>query len=101
MPEAPPNLDPSIHAPVRLAVMSLLLAHEEAEFTYLREMTGATDGNLAAHLGRLEKTGYIKVRKRFFKRKPQTLYGMTEKGRKAFELYLTQLEALLPPKKKR
>ncbi len=81
--------------------MSLLLAHEEVEFTYLREKTGATDGNLAAHLGRLERDGYIKVRKRFFKRRPQTLYSMTEKGRRAFKAYLDRLEALLPPKKER
>lgn len=99
MPEGPPTLDPYIHAPVRLAVMSILLVQEEVEFTYLREATGATDGNLAAHLGRLEKEGYVAFRKRFYRRRPQTLYRMTAKGRRAFEVYLTRLEALLPEKK--
>ncbi len=92
----PAGLDAVIHAPVRLAVMSSLSQGDEIEFTALRERTSTSDGNLATHLQRLEKAGYIKVRKRFVKRRPQTLYQMTDAGRIAFLNYLDALDALLP-----
>ena len=93
-----PDLDPLVHAPVRLAIMSSLVPVEEIEFTTLRDQIGATDGNLATHIGKLEKAGYVKVRKRFVRRKPRTLYRLTSKGRAAFDAYLAALERLLPPR---
>ncbi|MCA9714399.1 MAG: transcriptional regulator [Myxococcales bacterium] len=93
-----PQLDPLVHAPVRLAIMSSLVPVEEIEFTALRDQIGATDGNLATHIAKLEKAGYVKVRKRFVRRKPKTLYCLTSEGRAAFEAYLAALERLLPPR---
>lgn len=91
------GLDPIIHAPVRLAIMSALACGDEVEFTAMREVVGATDGNLATHAAKLEKAGYIKVRKRFVKKRPQTLFRVTPLGQTAFLAYLDALQALLPP----
>jgi DNA-binding MarR family transcriptional regulator len=90
------QLDPIVHAPVRLAIVSALVPVEEIEFTTLRDQIGITDGNLATHIGKLEKAGYVEVRKRFVGRKPQTLYHLTDRGRAAFDSYLEALAALLP-----
>lgn len=62
----------------------------------MRDQIGASDGNLATHIGKLEKAGYVEVRKRFRGRKPLTLYRLTERGREAFDAYPEALEALLP-----
>ncbi len=91
------DLDPLVHAPVRLAIMSSLVPVEALEFTTLRDQIGTSDGNLATHLGKLEKAGYISVRKRFVGRKPNTLYSLTTAGRAAFDRHLAALEALLKP----
>lgn len=92
----PVALDPVIHAPIRLAVMTALSGLERADFVYLRRITKATDGNLATHLKRLEDAGYVKVKKSFRHRRPHTDYEMTDKGREVFSTYLEQLRALLP-----
>lgn len=94
MPELP-ELNPVIHGKLRLALLSLLAGVEEAEFTWLRAKTGSTDGNLGAQLQKLEEAGYLKVKKRFVDRKPQTLYRMTEAGRTALAEYVRALKALL------
>jgi len=94
MPELP-ELNPVIHGKLRLALLSLLTGLEEAEFTWLRARTGATDGNLGAQLAKLEEAGYVSVKKRFVQRKPQTLYRITEKGRKALAEYVRALKQLL------
>lgn len=94
MPELP-ELDPVIHGKLRLALLSLLVGVEEAEFTWLRAKTGSTDGNLGAQLQKLEEAGYVKVKKRFVQRKPQTLYRMTESGRAALAEYVRALKELL------
>lgn len=91
----PRRLDELIHAPIRLAAMSILAAVEEAEFTYLRDRTGATDGNLGAHLRRLEDAGYVEARKGFEDRKPVTRYRITRQGRAAFRRYVDHLETLI------
>lgn len=91
----PPELDPIVHAPIRLAALSLLANIEEAEFTYLREKVGTTDGNLSVHLTKLEAAGYVAVEKKFVGKKPKTLYRMTETGRAAFLGYVRSLRALL------
>jgi DNA-binding HxlR family transcriptional regulator len=94
MPELP-ELNPVIHGKLRLALLSLLVGVEEAEFTWLRSKTGSTDGNLGAQLARLEEAGYVSVEKKFVQRKPQTLYRMTEAGRTAFLEYIQALKQML------
>ena len=98
--EAILNLDPMIHAPVRLAVLSLLATVEEAEFTFIKESTGATDGNLSTHLSKLEKAEYILIGKRFRGKKPLTTCSLTEKGRQAFLSYMETLEKIVESQKK-
>lgn len=94
MPELP-ELDPVIHGKLRLALMSLLAGVESADFSWLREKTGSTDGNLGAQLMKLEETGYVHAKKRFVERKPQTTYRITERGRKALSAYVDALRQLL------
>ena len=94
MPELP-ELNPVVHGKLRLALLSLLSAVEEADFTWLRQKTGSTDGNLGAQLMKLEEAGYVAVEKRFVRRKPQTLYRMTEPGRQALSEYVQALKQLL------
>jgi DNA-binding transcriptional ArsR family regulator len=90
-----PDLDPVIHGKLRLAVLSLLVGVEEADFMWLRDKTGSTDGNLGAQMLKLEEAGYVAMQKRFVGRKPQTLYRMTAKGRKALAAYVAALKRLL------
>jgi len=94
MPELP-ELNPVIHGKLRLALLSLLVSVEEAEFTWLRAKTGSTDGNLGAQLLKLEEAGYVTVEKRFVQRKPQTLYRISEAGRTALSEYVQALKQLL------
>jgi len=89
------QLDDIIHSRIRLAVMAVLVSVEEAEFTFLRGKVNATDGNLSTHLKKLEDAGYIAVSKSFIDRKPVSRYMLTQKGRKAFEIYIERLEKLL------
>jgi DNA-binding PadR family transcriptional regulator len=90
-----PELDPVVHGKLRLAVLSLLVAVDEADFIWLREKTGSTDGNLGAQMLKLEEAGYVSVEKRFVARKPQTLYRMTPKGRNALAQYVVALKSIL------
>jgi len=89
------SYDSLMNAPIRLAVMSLLAGMEEAEFTFIREKTGATDGNLSRHLAKLEEEGLISVVKRFEGKKPVTVQSITEKGRSALRDYVANLESLI------
>jgi len=90
-----PDLDPVVHGKLRLAVMSLLATVVEADFPWLREKTGSTDGNLGAQMLKLEEAGYVAMEKRFAGRKPQTVYRMTEKGHDALTGYVAALKGLL------
>ena len=94
MPELP-ELDPVVHGKLRLAVLSLLIGVDAADFTWLRQKTGATDGNLGAQMLKLEEAGYVAMEKRFAGRKPQTLYRMTPAGREALAAYVAALKQLL------
>jgi DNA-binding HxlR family transcriptional regulator len=94
MPELP-ELDPVIHGKLRLAVLSLLITVDEVDFTWLRQKTGSTDGNLGAQMLKLEEAGYVAMEKRFAGRKPQTLYRMTPAGRDALAAYVVALKTLL------
>ena len=95
------QLDDIIHSRIRLAVMAILAAVEDAEFTYLREQAGATDGNLGAHLKKLQGAGYVQITKSFVDDKPITRYQLTAAGRRAFRLYVKRLENMLAPLKRR
>ena len=89
------QLNDIIHSRIRLAIMSVLISLEEAEFKFLKEKVNTTDGNLSVHLKKLEEAGYIEVKKEFIDRKPVSTYSMLEKGRTAFELYVEKLESLI------
>ncbi len=89
------QLDEIIHSRIRLAIMALLVSVERAEFTFIRDTIGTTDGNLSVHLRKLEETGYVKMHKRFIERKPATSYSITPKGREAFEKYIERLEKMI------
>ncbi|MGH7481138.1 MAG: winged helix-turn-helix domain-containing protein [Longimicrobiales bacterium] len=89
------QLDELIHSRIRLSAMSILAAVEDAEFTYLRDRIGATDGNLGAHMRKLEEAGYVGASKSFVDRKPVTRYRMTSAGRDAFRRYVDRLERMI------
>lgn len=89
------QLDEVIHSRIRLAVMAVLAGLDSAEFTFLREQLGATDGNLGTHLRKLEDVGYVSVKKAFVKRKPVSHYALTAKGRRAFSAYVEHLETMV------
>ena len=93
------RLDPIIHAPVRLAILSILITVEEANFTFLKESTQTTDGNLNTHLTKLEQSGYIRIKKTFQGKRPLTLCAITKKGEKAFDIYLEQLDQIVREQK--
>jgi DNA-binding MarR family transcriptional regulator len=89
------KLDKAIHQKARLGIMSILMASQEADFNYLKDRLKLTDGNLSSHLSLLEKEKYIKIKKKFVKKKPRTLCQMTDKGRQAFKEYLENLEKII------
>ena len=89
------EIDDVIHSRIRTAIMAVLVSVEEAEFTFIRDKINATDGNLSAHLKKLEEHKYIGVQKEFVDRKPITRYRITETGRKAFEDYIRKLESII------
>ena len=88
-----PTLDPLLHSELRLAVVSLLIGMEEAEFPYIKEQTGATAGNLSVQIEKLSSAGYITVDKGFKGKRPCTLCRITPEGRKAFEDYVKSLKS--------
>jgi DNA-binding MarR family transcriptional regulator len=88
-------LDPLLHSQLRLAVISLLISVESAEFVYIREKTGATAGNLSVQLEKLSTAGYIQVNKSFRGKKPLTSCTITDKGIKAFEDYIKALNGYI------
>jgi DNA-binding transcriptional ArsR family regulator len=91
------ELDPILHAPLRLAVMSLLLSVKEAEFTFIREKTNSTAGNLSVQITKLKEAGYIEVTKQFKDNYPLTLCKITAKGIDAFENYVKALQSYMHP----
>jgi DNA-binding transcriptional ArsR family regulator len=89
------ELDPILHSQLRLAVMSLLISVKEAEFTFIREKTNATAGNLSVQIQKLKEAGYIDVTKQFKDNYPQTICKITKQGINAFEEYVTNLQSYL------
>lgn len=94
------DLDPILHSQLRLAVMSLLISVKEAEFTFIREKTNSTAGNLSVQIQKLKEAGYIDVTKQFKENYPQTICKVTRQGIKAFEEYVTSLQSYLGNGKK-
>lgn len=96
-----PKLDETIHQPIRLRTMAALVTlhpGEEVDFTYLRDLLEVTDGNLGAHLRKLEEAGYIAVNKTFVERKPRTYVSATPEGRAVFQQHVAALQAILKGK---
>jgi DNA-binding MarR family transcriptional regulator len=93
------DLDPILHSQLRLAVMSLLISVKEAEFTFIREKTNATAGNISVQINKLKDAGYINVIKQFKDNYPQTICKITPQGIKAFEEYVKNLQTYLSIKK--
>lgn len=89
------DLDPLLHSQLRLAVMSLLLGLDSAEFTFIKEKTNATAGNLSVQLDKLSEAGYITVQKSFKGKKPVTTCRITKKGIKAFDEYVSSLKGYI------
>ena len=92
------ELNETIHQPVRLRIMAVLVTlgpDKEVDFTYLRNLLEVTDGNLGAHLRKLEETGYISINKIFVERKPRTFVSATENGRRVFDEHVEALESIL------
>jgi DNA-binding transcriptional ArsR family regulator len=89
------DLDPILHSQLRLAVMSLLISVKEAEFTFIREKTNATAGNLSVQIQKLKDAGYIDVVKQFKDNYPQTVCKITSTGITAFENYVENLKTYL------
>jgi DNA-binding transcriptional ArsR family regulator len=89
------ELDPLLHSQVRLAVMSVLISVDTAEFNFLLDKTGATRGNLSVQITKLNEAGYIDVNKSFRKNYPLTTCNITPKGVEAFEKYVKALQGYL------
>lgn len=86
------DLDPLLHSQLRLAVVSLLLSVEEADFVFIREKTGATAGNLSVQIEKLSEAGYIEVDKFIDGKRPRTVCKITQKGIEAFDNYVKVLQ---------
>lgn len=92
------ELDPILHSQLRLGVISLLVSVKEAEFTFLKEKTNSTAGNLSVQIQKLKDAGYIEVEKKFKDNYPQTICKITPAGITAFEIYFKNIQQYLKPK---
>jgi DNA-binding MarR family transcriptional regulator len=88
-------IDPVIHAPARLKLVTQLYVVEAADATFLVNQTGLTWGNLSTHLGKLEESGYVAIEKLFRSKTPCTMISLTEEGREAFRRYRTNMQRAL------
>jgi DNA-binding transcriptional ArsR family regulator len=93
------DLNPILHSQLRLAIVSILIGVKEAEFTFLREQTNATAGNLSVQINKLKEAGYIDISKQFKDNYPLTICRITPEGIKAFEEYVKDLQSYLDIKK--
>ena len=95
MKEVLKDLDKAFENRIRLGIMSALIVNDYLDFTSLKNLLGATDGNLASHLRSLEKYQYVEFVKQFINRKPNTNYSATIKGKNAFKKHIEAIEQLL------
>jgi DNA-binding transcriptional ArsR family regulator len=91
------DLDPLLHSQLRLAIVSILVSVKEAEFTFLKEKTNSTAGNLSVQLQKLKEAGYIEIKKEFKANYPQTTCTISKNGIKAFEEYVKNLKKYIHP----
>ncbi len=89
------ELNPLLHSQLRLAIMSILMSVEEADFVYLKEKTESTAGNLSVQLDKLSSAGYISIEKGMSGKRPRTACRVTSEGRMAFEEYVEALKTYL------
>lgn len=89
------ELNPLLHSELRLAVMSILIGVESADFVFLREQTGSTAGNLSVQLNKLSDAGYVEIEKTFRGKMPCTICRITDTGRDAFEEYVAALQTYI------
>lgn len=94
------DLDPILHSQLRLSVISLLISVKEAEFTFLKEKTNATAGNISVQINKLKEAGYVDVTKQFKDNYPLTVCKITPKGVLAFEEYVKALRSYMPDNNK-
>jgi DNA-binding transcriptional ArsR family regulator len=91
------ELDPVIHAPTRLQIVSVLAAAEEAEFGFVRDTLGISDSVLSKHASALETAGYVRIRKGYVGKRPKTWFSLTDQGRSAFADYVRNLQKIVSP----
>ncbi|APU10942.1 transcriptional regulator [Cellulophaga lytica] len=89
------NINKAFDHRIRLGIMSILMVNDYADFNMLKELLGATDGNIASHTKSLEKVEYIKVEKQFIGKKPNTRYSATKLGKLEFKKHIDALEKLI------
>ncbi len=89
------NINKAFDHRIRLGIMSILMVNDYADFNMLKELLGATDGNIASHTKALEKVEYIKIEKQFIGRKPNTKYLATKLGKIEFKKHIDALEKLI------
>ena len=91
------DIDRLIHQPARLNLVANLYIVDSADFTYLSQRTGLSDGNISSHMSRLEQADSITVTKTIEGKRPRTVYSLTPAGRSAFERYRATMRAVLEP----
>ncbi|WP_309237228.1 transcriptional regulator [Actinomadura sp. BRA 177] len=89
------NLDPMIHTPARLQIVSLLATATEAEFAFVRDSLDMSDSVVSKHAAALEKAGYVEIRKGYVGKRPRTWFKLTRDGRRAFDEYVTNLQEIV------
>lgn len=89
------ELDPLLHSELRLAIMSILISVESADFSFIKETTGATSGNVSVQIDKLNGAGYISVKKEFEGKYPKTTCRITKKGTEAFEEYVKAIKSYI------
>lgn len=93
------DLDPVLHSQLRLSIVSILITVEETNFNFIKDTTKAAAGNISIQINKLQEAGYINVEKTFKNNYPNTIISITDKGRKAFEEYVKNLQKYIYPQK--
>lgn len=88
------EIDKLVHEPARLKILAQLYVVEKADFLFIMRQTGMTQGNVSGHLNKLEGVGYVKIKKGYAGKRPQTMISLTEKGREAFQHYIRQMKQI-------
>ncbi len=89
------GIDKVVHEPARMMIIAYLYVVESGDFVFLMHQTGLTKGNLSSHLSKLEKAGYVEIKKEFVEKIPRTLISLSSAGRRAFEEYQENMKDIL------